>query len=406
MQFLKKHYEKIILAVLLLLFIVSLVYLIQIINSTNAVTRAQLNIPTRAPDYVETDFKSEDFSNQSIFMKNTRWKESAAREPDDKVFTDLMVPFECARCPHCGKIAPLFDFNNDPHKCPMCSGELRTPPPPPVEPPPPPPKDGDVDGDEIPDLVEEKFGLNPKDPNDARQDMDNDGFANAFEYNYFGKAYGGSAISSPKFHPPMYLRLQLLALRKTLLDVTLKKVVPAGTKGDEFDLQLNIENGAKTLFKTLNDKITLDKRPYEITKIVPKFTKLQEGNLITEKDESTIVLNSVDGKYTLEMKCGEPVYSPNPKAIIMDNGIDEELTLDENEVFSMGTEKTGITRYKIVSIDLVNEKVEIKDLKTNKTYTITKKEQMPKISRKAESRYSDDRPARIEDNIVNAPVPK
>ncbi|MHB9138697.1 MAG: hypothetical protein ACYC4Q_04750 [Victivallaceae bacterium] len=408
MQFLKRHYEKIILAALLLLFIASLVYLIQIINSTNAVTRAELNIPTRAPDYVETDFNGEAFSNQVIFIKDTKWKASSARESEDKVFTDLVVPFECARCPYpnCGRIVPLYYFNNNPHKCPVCGGELQKPD-----------KkaqqtaintkviEGDADGDGIPDIVEEKLGLNPREPEDSLQDMDNDGFSNAFEYKTIGPAYGAIAIGNVKVHPAMYLRLHLLDLRKTLLDITLKKVVPAGTKGDEFDVQLNIENGAKTLFKSLNDKVTLDKRPYEIVKIIPKFTKLQQGNLITDKDESTIVLNSVDGKYTVEMKCGEPVYSPNPKAIIMDGGIDEELTLDENEVFQMGTEKTGITRYKVTKIDLEKVAVDIKDLKTNKTYTITKKEAMPKIIRKGDARSSD-RPFRPEENIVNAPVPK
>jgi hypothetical protein len=252
------------------------------------------------------------------------------------------------------------------------------------------PKEGDEDGDTIPDIAEDKLGLNSRDPEDGLQDMDNDGFGNAFEYKFFlplpglGQAYAEKAINNPKIHPPMFMRLQLKDMRKTLLDVTLKKVVPAGTKGDEFDVQLNIDNGAKTRFVSLNDKVPLDKKIYEIVKIIPKFTKLQQGNLITDKDESTIILNSVDGKYTIEMKCGEPVYSPNPKAIMDDLGIDEELTLDENEVFSMGTEKTGITRYKIAKIDLAKETVDVKDLKTNKTFTITKKAQMPKISRKSD----------------------
>jgi len=395
LQFLKRHYEKIILAVLLLLFIISLVYLIQIINSTNAVTRAELNIPTRAPDYVETDFNSEAFANKTVFMKDAKWKASEAREPDDKIFTDLMVPFECARCPYpnCGRIVPLYYFNNDPHKCPICDGVLQKPDNKKTAGPVTKPKEGDEDGDTIPDIAEDKLGLNSRDPEDGLQDMDNDGFGNAFEYKFFlplpglGQAYAEKAINNPKIHPPMFMRLQLKDMRKTLLDVTLKKVVPAGTKGDEFDVQLNIDNGAKTRFVSLNDKVPLDKKIYEIVKIIPKFTKLQQGNLITDKDESTIILNSIDGKYTIEMKCGEPVYSPNPKAIMDDLGIDEELTLDENDVFSMGTEKTGITRYKVAKIDLVKEAVDVKDLKTNKTFTVTKKAQMPRILRKSDRSF-------------------
>ncbi len=373
MQFLKRHYEKMILAALLLLFIFALVYLIQIIDSTNDVTKADLNIPTRTPDYEETDFSQGSFKNDNIFMKDSIWNVSEARDPANKSFTDLMNPFECARCPHCGRLVPLFDFKNDPHKCQVCNGELRTPPAAGSK---PKPKGNvtadDSDGDAIPDLVEEKLGLNPKDIEDGLLDMDGDGFPNAFEYKHFGTATGAAAINNSKIHPPMYMRLHLLELRKVVLDVLLKKVVPAGTKGDEFDIQLAIDNGAKTLFKVINDKVTLDKRPYEIVKVIPKFTKLQQGSVIVEKDESRIVLNSVDGKYTLEMKVGEPVYSPNPKAIIKDDGINEELTLDENDIVPMGTEKTGITRYKVTKIDIEKSKVELKDLKTNKVYVVSK----------------------------------
>jgi hypothetical protein len=413
LQFLKRHYEKIILAVLLLLFIASLIYLIQIIDSTNDVTKADLNIPRRAADYEETDFTKEAFSTESIFMKDTQWKVSEARDPADKSFTDLINPFECARCPHCGRIVPLRDFKDEPHKCPVCNGELRTPLAKAVITSINPPKEGDANGNGIPDIIEEKLGWDPKDPESGLSDLAGDGFSSVFKYKYFGSATGATAITNPKMHPPMYMRLHVLALRKTLLDVILKKVVPAGTKGDEFDIQLAIEGGAKTLFKVLNDKVTLDKKPYEIVKVMPKFTKLQQGSVIIEKDESRIVLNSVDGKYTLEMKVGEPVYSPNPKAIVKDDGIDEELTLDENDIFPMGTEKTGITRYKVTKIDIEKEKVELKDLKTNKVCVISKTPLMPKPHRKGGGFESSGptgappgQPATPGSNIGDIPLPK
>lgn len=209
---------------------------------------------------------------------------------------------------------------------------------------------------------------------DSSQDTDGDGFSDAFEYKYFGSGTGAKAIMNPKIHPPMYIRLHVRELRKTMLDVILKKVVPAGPKGDEFYIQLAIDNGAKTLFKALNDEVTLDKKPYVITKAIPKGIKSPQGilALAEEKDESIIVLNSVDGKYTIEMKVGEPVYLPYPKAIVNDDGIDKELILAENDVFQMGTDKTGITRYKVTKIDIKKEIVELTDMKTNKVYIISK----------------------------------
>ena len=45
MNFLQKHYEKIILAVLLLVFVFSSLYLFNVINSTNDITEKDLEIP-------------------------------------------------------------------------------------------------------------------------------------------------------------------------------------------------------------------------------------------------------------------------------------------------------------------------------------------------------------------------
>ena len=51
MNFLKKHYEKIILAVFLLVFIVSLVLLIFALSKSMDITEAELSFPNKAPDY-------------------------------------------------------------------------------------------------------------------------------------------------------------------------------------------------------------------------------------------------------------------------------------------------------------------------------------------------------------------
>ncbi|MFA7231157.1 MAG: hypothetical protein WC071_07785, partial [Victivallaceae bacterium] len=213
LDFLKKHYEKIMLAVLLLVFILSLIYLINIIKSTNEITAKDLMIPTQSPDYVNVDFNSADFDTNAIFTTNTEWKPAAPREPADLIYTDLVIPFKIARCPHCSYLVPEYDFLNAPHKCQICSGEL----PRPVKSSKPvivrPTNDDDLDGDGIPNNIEEKLGLDPKNPDDASEDMDNDGFSNLFEY------LQKTRINDPKSHPPMYKRLHLVDLRKTILDV-------------------------------------------------------------------------------------------------------------------------------------------------------------------------------------------
>ena len=51
MEFLKRNYEKLILLVLLLAFILSMVYVLRIIDQTKEITEESLQIPTRAADY-------------------------------------------------------------------------------------------------------------------------------------------------------------------------------------------------------------------------------------------------------------------------------------------------------------------------------------------------------------------
>ncbi len=380
MQFLKRHYEKIILAALLVLFILSLIYLIQIFETTNNVTKAELNIPTREPDYQPINFKAPEFLQEAIFVDGTIWKDYGPRGQDCKVYTDFLIPFKIARCPHCGRLVPEYNFINAPNKCPICSGNL------------PVPQrrtsttvsggarmvNGmmDSDGDGIPDADEEKYGMNPKDPEDGEEDMDKDGFPNSFEYKM------KTMLDNAKSHPPYFMRLTLDSLRKTLLDVTLKKVIQ---QGDQYDIQLNLENGAKTKFFTLNEKAKLEKnREYEITKISPKFIKSKQGNVVIEKDESQVTFTSLpDGKYTIEMKTGEPVYSPNPRAFVFDEGNGDVLELDEGDTFKIGSERAGYSFYKVNKIDIENENVEIIDPKTKKKISdITKKAKMPQTKRR------------------------
>ena len=61
MEFLKRHYEKLILLVLLLAFILSMVYVLRIIDQTKEITEESLQIPTRAADYEVHDPKAAEF---------------------------------------------------------------------------------------------------------------------------------------------------------------------------------------------------------------------------------------------------------------------------------------------------------------------------------------------------------
>ena len=130
MDFLKKHYEKLILAIFLIAFVFLLLYLIELSKSTKTITRSSLKIPNIEPSYTPNDFSQKKYMTSYVFTKNSTWIKSAARSDKDKIYTDLMVPFECARCPFCNKVIPRYYFLgpiDHPRNCPLCSKALPRP---------------------------------------------------------------------------------------------------------------------------------------------------------------------------------------------------------------------------------------------------------------------------------------
>ncbi|QSH42490.1 hypothetical protein P0136_02490 [Lentisphaerota bacterium ZTH] len=373
MDFLKRHYEKIILSLLLIVFIMLLIYLIKIIKSTNEITKEDLKIPTPRADYRPVDFLKDQYVLDKLFNKGSEWQRSVPRVKGDKVYTDLLVPFKCARCPHCRKIVPKFFFLNPPHKCPIHGCGKPLPKPVKVE-----SKEkafvfkpNDWDNDGIPNAVEEKIGLDPKFPEDANDDLDNDGFSNLFEYN------NKTNINNAKSHPPMYKRLKLVDLRRTVLDAELMKVIASGKDKKNWDVQVNVNNGKKTKFITLGDPITLDRRGYSIVDITHNVKEIKRGNSILKKDNSTVTLKSDDDRFTIVMQVGKPVYSPLPKAIVVDLSNGREYQLDSGDKFSLGNKKTRISKYKVLEIDTKKRQIKIRGgYRRKKTAIINEKPQM------------------------------
>jgi hypothetical protein len=378
LEFLKRHYEKMILAVLLVVFIFSLIYLIKIITSTNVVRKEDLKIPTRAPDYQIVNFNSSLYDMKYVFTNGTTWNPSKTRSKGGRLYTDLVIPVKAARCPHCKKIVPDSFFRNEPHKCPICSKSL----PRPVKVKNPtrrvaPSSVNDVDNDGIPNAIEEKLGLDPKNPADANYDMDGDAFSNLCEF------MKGTLINDPKSHPPMYLRLKLIALRRTELDATLKKVIASGKDKSNWDIQINTTDGKKTKFLILGDMLRLDNKYYKIVDVDHKVEKGKSGTVTVLKDDSTVTLQSNDGKSKIVMRVDKTVYSPNPKAIVEDVGTGQEFRLDAGDKFKVGSAKTGFTSYTVKEIDTEKDRIKIYGGKKKKGYAyVTKQLQIPKVESK------------------------
>lgn len=181
-------------------------------------------------------------------------------------------------CHECGAKIPL-----DSKTCPYCGAlQLET----------------DTDGDGMPDVWENKYGLNPKDPTDANLDKDNDGFTNLQEF------LAGTDPTDPNSNPrfqDIKERLRVKKIYKKPVRLLFKGYIQLG----DGTYVATINWAGKTDFKKVGDEI----RGYKVVdfkKDVSEIKTLWGG---TERvDKSTVTLerdtgerfNLDIGKITLE----------------------------------------------------------------------------------------------------------
>lgn len=350
MEFIKRHYEKLMLAGLLVLFIGSMIYLVQIMRETGSISQEALKIPTRAPDFKRCDEKAPEFDVGKQLFGIAPWTASAARPGSryPKLYSDLVVTFGAARCGHCERIIPLFFFGDPKNPCPWCRKALE-----------PPPKQvvfrtgvvtaEDPDGCGIPHRIKEQYGLSTSDPANVLDDLDNDGFSNLYEYKQ------QTRLDQPKSHPPMWHRLVVVKIERIKLPLQLKAIMVQNPKDKaQWDIQINMLDKQRTEFTMLNERLKIDEVPYRIKDItLDKSEKDSGGNPI---DKSYIDLESDKG-VKIRMQIGKDVFTPDAKAVLKDLGSGQEYTLGVGQEFRIGTRKTGISRFVIKSVDQQKKEV-------------------------------------------------
>ena len=112
MEFLKRHYEKLILLLLLLAFIGTMMYVLEIIKQTKEVTEESLQLPTRSADYKPKKADDPEFDVSALIASTALdWKSSEARSSGEGsafpgYYSDLVNVFAIVKCPFCGKVIP------------------------------------------------------------------------------------------------------------------------------------------------------------------------------------------------------------------------------------------------------------------------------------------------------------
>ena len=388
MDFLNKHYEKLILLGMLVFFIIAMVNVLSISSQTGEVKDSDLRIPTRQPDYKPENASDKRFTVEAILDTGKfSWREARRREAKSQFafYSDLMSFPELAVCfkgkddngkeTGCGDLIPKLYFSEKP--CPSCGRILKTPP-----------KRAkirrnvitadDSDGDGMPNSYEQSNNLDSNNPYDALYDPDNDGFTNIFEMEKNTNPQQG------RHHPPLWFRLRLVAVRSVVLPISFKALNTNKQEDQKrWDVQLNLRvinprNGRvseRTMVSQLNGTVEIEKRRYRIKRIEriisdstggkKKEALVAGGVLDSDKDKAQDLskiyleeeLSSTAKKAgavpdKLEMQIGKPVYSSDKRPIFEDLGKPEgkrkEIVVRPGESFRMGSYATGVSSYKLI----------------------------------------------------------
>ena len=142
MDFIKRHYEKLLLLFMLVLFIGIMIYVMQVAQRARSISDADLKLPDLKADY-QPQPASGNKDRVRLLVEGSEgqcnWIPSVQRDafasdlrglppnrpPVEGTFSDLVVAVPIATCPHCQKLVPRYYFND--RRCPACAGELKTP---------------------------------------------------------------------------------------------------------------------------------------------------------------------------------------------------------------------------------------------------------------------------------------
>ena len=378
MEFIKRHYEKLILLALSVVSFFAVWHMSGVVNKTKDVQDSDLEIRIPAADQVSLLQKSEKYVgiNKSLNDSKTTAEEkqklleekkklggdkdfvdyysstnkydsgtmieksrmtwsrtvahSAARE---NYHTDLVEIFPMAICPYCHYGVPLYCFkkheDGSGNKCIICGGLLKDPPqkikkrrrlsP------------DDSDGDGITNDNETRYGLNAKDPGDALLDYDGDGFSNLYEINV-----SNTDPRNPTSCPPLWRRLRYRGLAKIKLPIQISgiDVNSPDRKNWEASIKLEVRDPRTGRLRRreqdckIGDKLNFDGRKYEVTNIERKIEKDDRG---IERKKDTVTLRMIAESETekaqvheLKLVFGQPVYSPDFRVVLEDIGVPED----------------------------------------------------------------------------------
>lgn len=410
-KFWHNHYEKVILATLLVLFCAMLLVQTKMIQE-NRSTQVKSIVERKDPP---ADIKAQDFDALPEYQKDhvysgnvgiwQNWKKAVS---DARDISDMMTTPPLAMCPYCVNLIhadsfpakidiksgenPIEVAKKNAKKCPYCSAELM-------------PRtssqaafvaegeekvvevDSDRNKNGIDDQIELKFGLSIE-VDQSTEDVDKDGFTTIEEIN------AGTHPNDPKSHPALISRLFLdgAPVNVTFEDILNREITDPDKRIQSLRILDNDEifvsdDGKRASFQIQLVSATQRRTPYvkQLGAAIPYFMagsveKSKDPNaglssfrftkVIPGKDNKSHVFILESGDLKLEATAGKPIRTPfhNVKFrhVLHPNGI---TTFSDKE-FEIGNAATGIEKYTVTKIISGKEPAVVVTSADKKQYTI------------------------------------
>ena len=336
-KFLNAHYEKIILAVLLIVFAALLYY--QLLFVQKAQTQdVDIMVDQRQPP---TDYQSIDFASNKEYKMETifsDWNTVEIAQPS-RTATQLMVPYQMAECVHCHALIPTDSYpaigETRNGKCPACGKALA-------------PRmkveidvtgKNDLNGNNIPDEWEREFEITTE-YTQPDSDQDSDGFTLLQEYK--AKTDPTDPLSHPKYITQVYVDVvnsqKFSGLELVSVDMT---------KSDKKDWQATFNVVRNSKKKT--EFVRINVGTFKNNNVDFSLVDIE----VDEKTQEPIAYVQRVGKVE-RIPClpKKPVYDPMPRVRFINALYNNRTFISAvGSNFKLGTAKTGEELYSVVSAD-------------------------------------------------------
>ncbi len=343
MNFFGKHYEKLLLGVLLLLFILLLFVLS---GSSGHVAEEDLILrEMHQVDHEAVDFTRPEFDVTDRFADaNKVWMPKYA---DDGFVIDLTLPMVLSRCPYCNWLLPQEYFSD--HDCPLarCGRLLPTPANP---------------------WKRQRSDVEKIDPREL-YDEDFDGFSYRYEI------LCDTDPLDPKDHPPLWERLYVYKIARQEigngLRLTAVNSVPERLQVSYAVFTLPGKEDPETVF--YGDTIEIDDRTFTLAELSGNTIEIAEGEdaqTANSNATATLVCKSAtpDGTdYEIKMHIDTPAYYPEQRVFLKDIGSREEWQVDIGDTVTMGNNNIGQRHYRVAARDTDEETITIFEVRGNGT---------------------------------------